>query len=209
MELTQAMSYAARHAPAPGMRRPEAALEQALVAFWERWAAATGGNVRRQAVMRSTNWPGVGPIDIEVCAPSDRPERAWIEVKWHDLWNCPWDVAKLALALLDGLCDRAFLFAAAPRSKWATPGGEFFAPRTWDMASDVLLAHHDSWLYWKEQVKTRPLHLPSTLSTASVVNDPWWFPLAADETWFLRAIELHVTTGARMLAIDDRRLPAD
>jgi hypothetical protein len=155
--------------------------------------------------MRSPSWPGVGKVDLELTVRDDDHgcERYWIEVKWHDLWNSPWDVAKLALALREGLCDRALLIAAAPASEWQKPGAEFFGRGRWDMATDVLGVHRRSWLYWKKAVKTRPLRLRSAVETVSAsrhfaVKEPF-------EGWSVRAAELGVDPAGWIEVDEDRR----
>lgn len=201
--LSQALAFAAQNAPAAGTPGPERQLETALHAFWAQWAQGlAGAHVARQATMRSPSWPGVGKVDLALVSPAggEHGGRLWIEVKWHDLWNCPWDVAKLALALREGLCDHAMLVAAAPAGKWSGPGGEFFAPATWDMATDVLDAHRASWLFWKKEVKTRPLRLPASVRTEFASR-----PQPLGRGWSLRAIALAVDRSGWVTVDEDRR----
>jgi hypothetical protein len=175
--FSQALAVARRNAPALGTRRAEAALEDALLGFYTRWATATGGTVRRQASLKTPSWPGVGRVDLEVVEPH-AGRRAWMELKWASLHNCAWDLPKMALALAEGHCDRALLVVAVANDEADQPGGEFLTPGTWDTGQDILLAHRKWWLYWKNEVKTRPLRLPASIATVDAtpgipVNAGW------------------------------------
>lgn len=175
--------------------------------FWQSWARATGNAAGPQADMKTPAWPGVGRVDIELVSKgSEGVERTWIEVKWHDLWNCAWDLPKMALALREGLCQRALLIAAAPEKEWLKPGGEFFSTAEWDVASQVMLAHRSSWLYWKRQVKTHPLRLPAKART-QLVAEPDAFTVPGHLRWSLRAVHVHVDHDRSWIAIDEERLP--
>lgn len=146
----------------PPVHRPEHRLETAIY----NWYDALHGSEyvpARQVTMKTPYWPGVGKVDLALVGL----QVLWLEVKWSELWNCPWDVAKLALAVREQLCDEAYLFAAAPAAAWAAEvdGAEYFAHGDWDTAADVLERYRKHWLYWKRAVKTRPIRLPAQIRT--------------------------------------------
>jgi hypothetical protein len=144
-------------------------LEEALCEAFTR--PSIGLTARRQAAMRTPNWqPKPGNVDLEVLTEQRHRVITWMEVKWGDsnLWNCVWDVAKTALAVRDGLCDRAYLVAGLSdqaMSRRPSDGAEFLNDGRWDTAEDVMLRYRDYWLYWNDQVKTRPLRLPDRIET--------------------------------------------
>ena len=152
--------------------------------------------------MTTPHWPGVGKVDLEICAPN----RTWIECKWADLWNCPWDLAKMALAVRQGLCVRAYLLAAAPAQFLrGGDGSEFFAFGEFDAHDDVLLRYRRYWLKWKGDVKTRPLRLPAQIKTHPE-SQPRRFRLASGE-WELRRMVEVLTPGDDWIEIDEDRRP--
>ncbi|MFL5845290.1 MAG: hypothetical protein ACJ762_11390 [Solirubrobacteraceae bacterium] len=154
---------------APQKRLTEKALELHLCKFYDQADTAA----RTQAPYRSPNWqPNPGGVDLEVTwqRRDGSTRRVWAEVKWGvaNLWNCAWDVAKMGLAAREGLCDDAYLIAGALHDTWTgvpVAGQEFLDNGEWDTARDVLGAHHNNWLLWKEEVKTRPVALPARITT--------------------------------------------
>lgn len=205
--IAQALSFAAHRPPKASQRRKEEVLENALSEFWTQWAHTTrSGQVQQQARMRLEHWPGIGPVDLEILVEQPVRSRCWIEVKWRDLGNCIWDVAKLALAVRQGLCDTAYLIAAAPTTAWRHrgPGAEFFTTNRWDTGHDILLAHRDAWLYWKTQVQTRPLLLPAVVNTHAEPHEP---QVGGDFAgWTIRAAEV-IPDPEEWIAVDHHRRP--
>jgi hypothetical protein len=161
-------------------------LEEHLCRFYDRPDTAA----RTQAAFRSPNWqPNPGGVDLEVTwsRPDGSTRRVWAEVKWGvaNLWNCAWDVAKMGLAAREGLCDDAYLIAGALHDTWSgppVPGQEFLDDGEWDTAHDVLGVHHQNWLFWKKDVKTRPLALPAQITT-QVRGDSRPITLADGTRW--------------------------
>lgn len=184
-------------------RRPENQLEEAFTRWYSERSDALGlGAVSRQASMKSDDWPGVGKVDLELLCP----DRCWVEFKWSDLWNCPWDLAKLGLAVREGLCRRAYLVAAAPTGAWddEVDGAEYFGFGQWDTHDDVILRYHRYWLKWKRDEKTRPLRLPDTILTDEVTQ-PKAFSVARTP-WQVRMASVR-SEGEGWITVDDQRQP--
>lgn len=156
--------------------------------------------------MRTPFWPDVGNVDLEVPVHG---ARIWVEVKWADLPNCAWDIAKLGLAVAEGSCAAAFMIAAAPAIywNWGTEGAEFFDPGEWNVARDVLAAYSHHWLKWKADVKTRPMSLPALIHTAV----PWREPFSRKKLpapwkgWELRVVEVRAV-GEPSIDVDEDRV---
>lgn len=126
---------------------------------------------------RFEEWPGVGGVDVAIVGPEG--PAAYIELKWGrgTLYNCVWDVAKMALASAKASSCAAFLVAGSPNSGWTEreAGSEFFATREWSTWDDILTAHRKLWNLWARAVNTRPTSLPKTFRTTNVIVVPLMF----------------------------------
>jgi hypothetical protein len=144
---------------------------------------------------RFEEWPGVGGVDVAIVGLEG--PAAYIELKWGrgTLYNCVWDVAKMALASAKVSSCAAFLVAGSPNSEWTETeaGSEFFATREWSTWDDNLIRHRKHWNFWATDVKTRPISLPKEFRTISVIVAPLMF---RNEPWDLRAVEVSVSSTA-------------
>lgn len=121
-------------------RKPtEADLQVALGRKLQAAAAESGKSVvvSEQERLSLDGWPGVGPVDLTIRLGEDSVAAAFVELKWGGgtLWNCVWDVAKLALAVRQGAARSGYLVAGAPTSEWEKPvrGAELFESRVRDI----------------------------------------------------------------------------
>jgi len=83
----------------------ERQLEEALLRAFENADSAPWSSALRQHSLAPTGWQGrVGAVDLALKGSVDEV-LALVEVKWRggELWNCAWDVAKLALCRSEGL----------------------------------------------------------------------------------------------------------
>jgi hypothetical protein len=87
-------------------------VEQLAAAGTEESAAST---VRTNFGIKLDDWDGVGPVDVVVCGEDSQP-IVFFELKCGSgtLFNCVWDVAKMARAVQLQRTPEAFLVAAAP-----------------------------------------------------------------------------------------------
>jgi hypothetical protein len=133
-------------------------------------------------------WPGVGPVDLVVRTPIGDP-LVFVEFKWGQgvLYNCVWDLAKMAVTVARGAAHRACLVAGAPDSDWADAlGSELFETGAWT-AADLLSRYRQHWEFWRTAVKTRPVLLPVEIQTANPAREAL---RVAGESWSLRAIDV-------------------
>ena len=123
---------------------------------------------------RMDDFPGVGHVDVAVSGRSPVPD-ALIELKWggRTLWNCVWDAAKLALAVRVQAGRSGFLIAGAPARAWEKPerGADLFGDSTSEI-EDFLEAHADLFAFWRKEILTRPLRLPTPITTTAVACVP-------------------------------------
>jgi hypothetical protein len=104
------------------------------------------------------------------------------------LFNCVWDVAKMARAVQLQRTPQAFLVAAAPSSDWAgAPGSEYFTTTLCTTWSDLLERHRKAWDFWRKDVKTHPLVLPRIIRTTAVTHVPF---ALGDTKWELRCADV-------------------
>jgi hypothetical protein len=76
---------------------------------------------------------GGRPLDLSLLEGDGSP-AAILELKWGagKLYNCVWDLPKMAVALARRLAPRAYLVAGAPAADWdGGEGGELFGSATW------------------------------------------------------------------------------
>ena len=98
------------------MATTEVAFEKTLVLHLAELVGA-----RRQINVKEqmTGWPGVGSLDIEL---AETDPQTWVELKWAKaagtLFNCLWDVGKLAQAICEGRAAYGYLVAGAPVAEW-------------------------------------------------------------------------------------------
>jgi hypothetical protein len=101
------------------------------------------------------DWPGVGPVDLSLLNADGSP-AAFLELKWGagTLYNCVWDLPKMAVALARGLAPCAYLVAGAPAAEWeGGEGSELFGSADW-AASELLTRYAHLWKFWRKEVKT-------------------------------------------------------
>jgi len=158
--------------------------------------------VKPNRSVKFEEWPGVGPIDVSLLDKEGAP-LAFIELKWGagTLYNCIWDLAKMAVAVASKHCATAYLVAGAPASEWSSADGSaLFAAGDWSTA-DLYTTYRKYWDFWRGDVKTHPVTLPATVTTGSVAvaelsvcGKPWEVRCgevsAVDAEWF------HVETAA-------------
>lgn len=106
-------------------------------------------------------FPNVGPVDLAVLGTDDQLPEALIELKWGggSLFNCIWDLPKLALAMRVGAARSAWLIAGAPESSWSTceRGTELFLGGSWE-TERFMDEYADLFDYWQAgQDSTGPL----------------------------------------------------
>jgi hypothetical protein len=83
--------------------------------------------IRPNFGVKLADWPKVGPVDVAVM--NGDAVTALFELKWGagNLYNCVWDLEKVAVALASGVAYRGFLVAGAPSQDWNTArGAELF-----------------------------------------------------------------------------------
>lgn len=189
-------------------RLSEKQLEDHLCEFYDRGDTSA----RTQVRYRSPNWqPNPGGVDLEVTwrRRDGSAHCVWAEVKWAsmNLSNCAWDVAKMGLAVREGLCDEAYLVAGCLHDSWAGPpvvGREFLGNGEWDTARDVLHAHHTNWLFWKKEVETRPLALPAVITTRERYGSRP-ITLANGDRWSVIVAKVEAP-GTEWIDVDERRV---
>lgn len=195
------MAFAARRLEAQiDLDLRERHFEDALVEGFNATADAAWSSATRQGSVRPTGWHGrLGPVDIVLNDALDAPLR-FVEVKWggSELWNCAWDLAKLAVCTSEGLVPAGLLVAGATAKDWhnRVRGAELFERRRWEPRTFLDRFARD-FAFWRGDVQTRPLQLPSeweTLEVAEVATD------MGGEDWRLRAT-LVVASDARPLRL--------
>lgn len=169
--------YAAAGVVALRERQLQLATQTALNAL----PGASSLRAIRERARRLEGWPRNGPVDIILT--DDGTDAALVELKWGtELWNCVWDVGKMALANAD-LGLPTFLLAGASRATWAArkQGTSYFDDGHWTarelIAGNRALFAIPDWGF--------PTRLPEHFTTASiarieltVAGDPWQLRLA-------------------------------
>lgn len=129
-------------------------------------------------------WPRDGPVDI-IATDSAGTDVALVELKWGtELWNCVWDVGKMALANADLSVD-TYLLAGAPVKTWAKggQGTAYFSQGDWTATRLVdenrALFAIPAWGF--------PTRLPERFATNPVARTPLTI---AGEPWELRLAQV-------------------
>lgn len=168
----------------------ERGLEAALAEQLEQLADESWAEVRRQVGVKQKPWPGLGPVDLALAdATGDLVALAELKCDGAKLYECSWDMAKLALCCAAGLAPFAFLVAAAPVEDWETnPGRELFAARFW--GADVLLERFGrDFAHWRGQVHSHPKQLPAVWRAVADMSAPFGVD---GRKWELRAVAIEV-----------------
>ena len=171
-------------------------------------------STERQRHLKLESWHGsLGAADIAI---EDASGPDLIEAKWGSaaLWNCAWDVAKLATAIAEGAARGGFLVAGASLADWeaGVEGSELFDTEPWSV-EDLLHRYGRRFAFWRTDVENCPLKLA----------DRWWViahrsaPLqVAGEEYVIRLAEVLVEDAALLpiayapqLATWTRGYPAD
>jgi hypothetical protein len=133
------------------------------------------------------------PYAIDTTAVLSDRETLAIELKWGSgsLYNCAWDLAKLAVVVCEEVAPHAYLVAAAPAHDWAeASGAELFADRAWtpQQLGDHFRKHFNFWA--KDVPTTGPIEVPAVFNTESVAvaRVPSW-----SGDWSVRAARVTVT----------------
>ena len=150
--------------------------------------------------IKLVEWPGVGPVDLSLRSV-EGSSAAFLELKWGagNLYNCVWDLAKMAAALARQLAPRAFLVAGAPAADWeGGEGSALFGSQTWQ-AADLLDSYAKRWKFWRGDVKTHPLRLPASMSTRHVVTAAM---SVYGGVWQLRCVDVAADDPEWMLVHD-------
>jgi hypothetical protein len=102
------------------------------------------------------------------------------------LWNCAWDLAKLAVCSAEGIAPYGALVAAASSWDWdgRARGVELFEPRSWELAA-FLRRFAREFAFWRADVANWPRSLPAEWRTFDF--EPARFSLAG-EPWELRGV---------------------
>lgn len=138
--------------------------------------------------VKFAEWSGVGPVDVSLL-DQHGAAAAFLELKWgsNALYNCIWDLPKMSVALALGQAPRAYLIAGAPADGWRTAdGAELFGSGVWSVA-ELLSKYAKHWKFWRGDVKTHPVSLPTTTETQSVTAAPME---VRGEAWELRCVEV-------------------
>lgn len=199
-DAAEAITAAVR-ATAPAMSALSGALEIALVeselACVFALALRTTGKPWKVGTEHRVDFPGwqprVGEVDVTLVDATTREPHAFIELKWGaaTLYNCIWDLGKMATAVAGGHVPRAFLVAGASEAAWAGAAGrEVFDERAWK-ASDLFARDYlPGWKKWWEEVKTRPQLLPAEMITREIARAAMTIN---GLPWSLRAAEVTLT----------------
>ena len=146
--------------------------------------------VSPQRSVQLHEWPRVGRCDLHVDVRADEDWDALFELKWgaDTLYNCVWDLAKTACAVAAGESARGYLVAGAPETDWTAPvsGAEIFASSS-RRAATLFEQYPKLWAKWANDVKTRPVQLPSWIVTRVVAAVPL---LVLNNSWQLRCVEV-------------------
>jgi hypothetical protein len=94
-------------------------LEGAFVLALNESATALGidAAASTQHRVKFAEWPGVGSVDVALSIQGPNATTMELfELKWGagTLYNCVWDLPKMALAVALSQCARAYLIAGAP-----------------------------------------------------------------------------------------------
>jgi hypothetical protein len=200
-EFVEALEPALRSAAAMlesahdgGVRERE--LEDALERALESGSGALWAGVQRQRTVRPASWQGrVGPVDL-VAVDGEHEPVVLIEAKLGGsaLWNCAWDLAKLAVCSAEGIAPYGALVAAASSVDWEARGRgvELFEPRSWELSA-FLRRYAREFSFWREDVANWPRFLPPEWRTFD--SEPTRFSLAG-EPWELRGIAVDAVDPA-------------
>lgn len=146
-------------------RHLEGALEAAL---------GESHTVHCQHSLKLDGWHGrLGPADIALTEPGSAP--ALIECKWGGtaLWNCAWDVVKLATAQAEGAATTGYLVAGAPTDTWGSEpeGSGLFQDRDWSL-ENFLARYARYFAFWREDIQNYPKRLPAAFRTDRAATVP-------------------------------------
>lgn len=181
-----------------GLKSPfhESGMQRVLVGALQMVLAATDLKVIPQPnfAVSLEEWPNVGPVDVALL--EDGGVRwAFLELKWGrgTLYNCIWDLAKMAVAVAGGASGSAYLIAGAPAEDWAeSDGAELFASGTTRLVD--LFEHYPShWKKWCREVKTHPRFLPHLIGRTQLSAVP---VRVRDEEWELRCVRVSPAAGS-------------
>lgn len=140
------------------------------------------------------DWPGVGPVDVAL-VEDGRVGWAFLELKWGagSLYNCIWDLAKMAAAVSGEKCGSAYLIAGAPAGEWAgSDGAEFFSSGTTRLV-DLYERYPSHWRKWCKAVETHPRFLPHLIGRTALSAVP--VSVGAEE-WELRCLRVSPAVGS-------------
>jgi hypothetical protein len=149
-----------------------------------------GLTVKPNRGVRFAEWPGVGPVDVALI-DDQGAAAAFLELKWGSgtLYNCVWDLPKMAVAVARQHSPRAYLVAGAPATEWENgDGSELFGTGEHSVAG-LLVRYRKHWDFWKRDVKTHPVSLPAWIETRSVAAVEMQ---VRDHEWSLRGVEVSV-----------------
>jgi hypothetical protein len=135
--------------------------------------------------MLAPKFPGLGGVDLTIEREGSPQTLIELKLGTDTLWNCAWDLAKLALALRQGIAERAFMVGGAPVARWdrERQGPELFAPYRWP--TEVFLARYrNCFRLWQPP---QPKRLPSELRVEAI--DRVEFE-SGGERWEMRVIEV-------------------
>jgi len=136
------------------------------------------------------HWRKAAPIDTT--AQLADGTRLAAELKWGagTLYNCSWDLAKLAVVRGEAVADHAYLVAGAPAIEWETASAsELFRAADWAPAR-LLTAYRKHFDFWAIDVPTTgPIDVPHAISVRAIgsVQVPGW-----SGDWSLRAARIDV-----------------
>jgi hypothetical protein len=148
-------------------------MQKVLAAQLDAAIAARGldMSVKANHGLKLAEWPGVGPVDLSLLNGEGSPV-AFLELKWGagTLYNCVWDLPKMAVAVARQLAPRAYLVAGAPAADWeGAEGSELFGSAAW-AASELLTRYAHLFEFFRKEVATHPLRLPTAMSTRDVAT---------------------------------------
>ena len=164
-----------------------------VVALTASVATPLGLIVKPNRSVTFAEWPGVGPVDVSLLDEQGEP-AAFLELKWGAgaLYNCIWDLPKMAVAIAREHTPRAYLIAATPAADWTnSDGSELFDTREHSVA-ELLVRYSKYFGFWSQDVKTHPLLLPTRIRTQHVAAVAMQ---VRHDNWSLRAVEVLVAGG--------------
>lgn len=124
----------------------------------------------------------------------DNTRWVFIELKWGagTLYNCIWDVAKMATCIVSGQCNVAYLIAGAPVGDWQdADGAELFGSGTTALV-ELYERYSQHWRKWAREVKTHPAFLPQLTCRTAIASAP--LRVRATE-WELRVVRISRATS--------------